>query len=460
MYLGKRTCLLLFEFAVELRTHCENLAKSINLNIVRLKFSAHDINTDKEICSPVFSEPIHNMKQIKKKLRSKLAIIVLPHKITPRLKSAPLLWLQLEMLASKYLSILYFHPILPPIDFYFQESALTNELRICRISKAYGSARGGENLFLLVEKVNKKDIEVHFVQDCPKTGKELWRSKGRFTHSDVHHQYAIVCKTPAYHNQDLDTEVPVYIELVRPSNGRTSERVNFTYKAEHVFKNKKRKYDSYSSLGSSSSDSLKSTELPTTVAVKTNAFENSVQPEAMDIVSIPNQIPCMLTTAPPSNDILADALIGTREHKMPHFISPVLSQPNVPPSINSLVQLNSNDFIGFMDKIGSDKQQIQSDDFETFLSSGGMAEILKHCYPNDNIADMQFVNNDAEDPNFMKLYTHPKEEIDDPEKMSITGKEEEKSDNYSALYSEEDGPEVKRTQTSVICEAHGGPPSR
>lgn len=43
---------------------CENLAKTINLNIVRLKFSAHDIDTGKEICEPAYSEPIHNMSKL------------------------------------------------------------------------------------------------------------------------------------------------------------------------------------------------------------------------------------------------------------------------------------------------------------------------------------------------------------------------------------------------------------
>lgn len=39
------------------------MAKKINLNIVRLKFSAHSIDTDEEICPPVFTEPIHNMSE-------------------------------------------------------------------------------------------------------------------------------------------------------------------------------------------------------------------------------------------------------------------------------------------------------------------------------------------------------------------------------------------------------------
>lgn len=43
---------------------CDNMAKKINLNIVRLKFSAHDVETGKEICKPAFSEPIHNMSKL------------------------------------------------------------------------------------------------------------------------------------------------------------------------------------------------------------------------------------------------------------------------------------------------------------------------------------------------------------------------------------------------------------
>ncbi|CAH0605856.1 unnamed protein product [Chrysodeixis includens] len=192
----------------DLQMQCENLAKTINLNIVRLKFSAHDIDTGKEICEPVYSEPIHNMK-----------------------------------------------------------SAATNDLKICRISLSSGSASGGDDVFILVEKVNKKNIMIRFFE-LDENGERSWTSVGQFMQSDVHHQYAIVFRTPPYKNPETPKDVPVFIELVRPSDGRTSEPKDFKYKASQAFKqSKKRKTgSSYCSIGSSSSGSLKSTcDIPVTV---------------------------------------------------------------------------------------------------------------------------------------------------------------------------------------------------
>ncbi|KAI5637453.1 hypothetical protein NE865_09884 [Phthorimaea operculella] len=180
----------------ELRAYCENAAKTMNLNIVRLRFSAHDINTDKEICPPVFSEPINNMK-----------------------------------------------------------SAATNDLKICRMSRHCGRPRGGDDVFILVEKVNKKNIVIRFYE-VNEEGDEVWSANGNFLQSDVHHQYAIVFRTPPYRDPQITRDVTVYMELMRPSDGRTSERKEFVYKAEQVFKhNKRRRVNSnYSSTDSSSGE--------------------------------------------------------------------------------------------------------------------------------------------------------------------------------------------------------------
>lgn len=199
--------------AKELKSHCDTVAKNIDLNIVRLKFSAHDVNTGKEICQPVFSEPIHNMK-----------------------------------------------------------SASTNDLKICRISRCSGRPRGGDDVFILVEKVNKKNIQIRFYE-LDENGDQGWTAFATFLQSDVHHQYAIVFRTPAYKDDKIPEDAKVYIELVRPSDGRCSERKEFVYKAEQVYKsNKKRKTtSSYSSLDSSSGSSIKSlSDLPTTVFINNN----------------------------------------------------------------------------------------------------------------------------------------------------------------------------------------------
>ncbi|XP_016115864.1 transcription factor p65-like [Sinocyclocheilus grahami] len=67
----------------------------------------------------------------------------------------------------------------------------TAELKICRVNRNSGSCRGGDEIFLLCDKVQKEDIEVRFFQDS-------WESKGSFSQADVHRQVAIVFRPPPY----------------------------------------------------------------------------------------------------------------------------------------------------------------------------------------------------------------------------------------------------------------------
>lgn len=62
------------------------------------------------------------------------------------------------------------------------------------------------------------------------------------------------CRTPPYKDIRVTEDVKVYVQLVRPSDGKYSDPMDFTYKADHIYKqNKKRKANCYSSLESSSS---------------------------------------------------------------------------------------------------------------------------------------------------------------------------------------------------------------
>lgn len=91
----------------------------------------------------------------------------------------------------------------------------------------------------------------------------MWSDYGRFTDLDVHHQYAIVFRTPPYRQLDIDTSRTVYIELFRPSDMARSERKEFTYTPDNYKAGLKRsRYTNYSS----SSGSLSSDLLPATIA--------------------------------------------------------------------------------------------------------------------------------------------------------------------------------------------------
>ncbi|XP_059403087.1 transcription factor p65-like, partial [Carassius carassius] len=98
----------------------------------------------------------------------------------------------------------------------------TAELKICRVNRNSGSCRGGDEIFLLCDKVQKEDIEVRFFQDS-------WESKGSFSQADVHRQVAIVFRTPPYRDPNLTEPVRVKMQLRRPSDREVSEAVDFQY---------------------------------------------------------------------------------------------------------------------------------------------------------------------------------------------------------------------------------------
>ncbi|KAH8359967.1 hypothetical protein KR093_009789 [Drosophila rubida] len=196
----------------ELHQETEREAKDMNLNQVRLCFEAFKIeenNTWTPIAAPVFSNAINNRK-----------------------------------------------------------SAQTGELRIVRLSKPTGSVMGNDELILLVEKVSKKNIKVRFFEEND-DGETVWEQYAKFRESDVHHQYAIVCQTPAYHDKDVEKEVAVSIELIRPSDDeRSFPPLPFRYKPRDAIVSRKRRRtcSSFNSSSSSSGGSAhNSLELPRTV---------------------------------------------------------------------------------------------------------------------------------------------------------------------------------------------------
>ncbi|XP_034020104.1 transcription factor p65 isoform X2 [Thalassophryne amazonica] len=98
----------------------------------------------------------------------------------------------------------------------------TAELKICRVNRNSGSCKGGDEIFLLCDKVQKEDIEVRFFQDS-------WEGKGTFSQADVHRQVAIVFRTPPYRDTNLTEPVRVKMQLRRPSDREVSESMDFQY---------------------------------------------------------------------------------------------------------------------------------------------------------------------------------------------------------------------------------------
>lgn len=109
----------------------------------------------------------------------------------------------------------------------YDKKAVT-DLVICRLSRQSGFAKGGDEVFLLCEKVNKDDIQVRFYEETDEDG-IVWEKYGSFGQQDVHRQVAIVFKTPEYRNQNITTPVNVMVQLRRPSDDEISESKAFQF---------------------------------------------------------------------------------------------------------------------------------------------------------------------------------------------------------------------------------------
>ncbi|XP_070771843.1 proto-oncogene c-Rel [Enoplosus armatus] len=119
----------------------------------------------------------------------------------------------------------YTRPLNPIVTnpIYDNRAPNTAELRICRVNRNSGSVKGGDEIFLLCDKVQKDDIEVRFFSS------DGWEAKGSFSQADVHRQVAIVFKTPSYYNTSIAESLTVQMQLRRPSDQEVSEPMDFRY---------------------------------------------------------------------------------------------------------------------------------------------------------------------------------------------------------------------------------------
>ncbi|XP_041362807.1 nuclear factor NF-kappa-B p105 subunit-like [Gigantopelta aegis] len=127
---------------------------------------------------------------------------------------------------------------------YDSKSPGASALKICRMDKYGGCCTGNEEVFLLCERVQKDDIQVRFVEYNDDESIK-WEDFGNFGPLDVHRQYAIVFRTPAYRDTKIEKAVNVMIMLQRKSDGEVSEPKAFTYYPQNLDKDgiarKKRK---------------------------------------------------------------------------------------------------------------------------------------------------------------------------------------------------------------------------
>uniref|UniRef100_A0A3Q4AM93 RHD domain-containing protein n=1 Tax=Mola mola TaxID=94237 RepID=A0A3Q4AM93_MOLML len=117
---------------------------------------------------------------------------------------------------------------------YDSKAPNASNLKIVRMDRTAGCVSGGEEVYLLCDKVQKDDIQVRFYEE--EESGLTWEALGDFSPTDVHRQFAIVFKTPKYRDQNLQKPTSVFVQLKRKSDNETSEPKPFTYHPQIIDK--------------------------------------------------------------------------------------------------------------------------------------------------------------------------------------------------------------------------------
>ncbi|XP_053108975.1 nuclear factor NF-kappa-B p105 subunit isoform X2 [Hemicordylus capensis] len=113
---------------------------------------------------------------------------------------------------------------------YDSKAPNASNLKIVRMDRTAGCVTGGEEIYLLCDKVQKDDIQIRFYEEDENGG--FWEGFGDFSPTDVHRQFAIVFKTPKYRDVNITKPASVFVQLRRKSDLETSEPKPFLYYPE------------------------------------------------------------------------------------------------------------------------------------------------------------------------------------------------------------------------------------
>nr|XP_010311473.1 PREDICTED: nuclear factor NF-kappa-B p105 subunit [Balearica regulorum gibbericeps] len=113
---------------------------------------------------------------------------------------------------------------------YDSKAPNASNLKIVRMDRTAGCVTGGEEIYLLCDKVQKDDIQIRFYEEDENGS--VWEGFGDFSPTDVHRQFAIVFKTPKYRDVNITKPASVFVQLRRKSDLETSEPKPFLYYPE------------------------------------------------------------------------------------------------------------------------------------------------------------------------------------------------------------------------------------
>uniref|UniRef100_A0A8C5PSH3 Nuclear factor NF-kappa-B p105 subunit n=1 Tax=Leptobrachium leishanense TaxID=445787 RepID=A0A8C5PSH3_9ANUR len=141
------------------------------------------------------------------------------------------------------------------VPIYDSKAPNASNLKIVRMDRTSGCVTGGEEVYLLCDKVQKDDIQIRFYEE-DENG-VFWEGFGDFSPTDVHRQFAIVFKTPKYRDINITKTASVFVQLRRKSDYETSEPKPFLYypeikDKEEVMRKRQKVTPSFSDYGGGS----------------------------------------------------------------------------------------------------------------------------------------------------------------------------------------------------------------
>lgn len=195
-----------------------------------------------------------------------------------------------DQTGSQFLSL----PFVVSQPIYDNRAPNTAELKICRVNKNSGSCRGGDEIFLLCDKVQKEDIEVVFV--CGN-----WEARGSFSQADVHRQVAIVFRTPPYKDPTIRQPVKVQMQLRRPSDKEVSEPMEFQYLPHegdfhHIEEKRKRTFEDFRNIAKKNQFSAPEIRPTRRIVVPTRITVPKIEPGIPSVRPVP-QMPTQMASS-------------------------------------------------------------------------------------------------------------------------------------------------------------------
>ena len=102
-------------------------------------------------------------------------------------------------------------------------SRVMSQLQILEMSDNTSTVTGGKKVILVVERVCREDIKIRLSDGAG------WEGWAEFGEGDVYKHCAVTFRTPPYSHTNIAQPVRLSLELVRPSDGATSEEEEFFY---------------------------------------------------------------------------------------------------------------------------------------------------------------------------------------------------------------------------------------